>query len=182
MAVIASALPAIVLILIASISANAGNMFQGTLALSTLLPKVRKHWKITVGLGVAAAILGSLDASAWLPSFLLFLGIAAPPVAGIVIVDFFQYRLRGYDPSLLKRERSIHWEVFGVWLIASVVGYLTAYGVFSLTQIPSIDSILISAILYGLLGLLAGKRTSTTVVGGLTDSPSEDPSHIADND
>lgn len=158
MAVIASALPAILLLLFASITANAGNMFQGTLALSTLLPKVRKNWKITVGLGVAAAILGSFDASAWLPSFLLFLGIAAPPVAGIYIVDFFRHRLGGYDAALLTRQRAIHWEVFAVWLVGSVVGYLTAYEVFSLTQIPSIDSLLVSAILYGLLGGVTVRR------------------------
>lgn len=175
MAVIASALLAIVLMLIASVTANAGNMFQGTLALSTLLPKVRKNWKITVGLGVAAAVLGSTDASAWLPSFLLFLGIAAPPVAGIYIVDFFSYRLRGYDQPLLERQRPIHWEAFAVWLIGSVVGYLTAYEVFTLTQIPSIDSILISAILYGLLGAFTRRRRSMTSTGDAQKaSPSED--------
>lgn len=160
MAIIASALPAILLLIIASITANAGNMFQGTLAISTLLTRIRKKWQITVGLGIAAAIVGSLDVAAWLPSFLLFLGIAAPPVAGIYIVDFFLHRRRGYDEALLETQAGIKTSTFIIWLTGSVMGYLTAYNVLTLTGIPSIDSILLSALLYGLTGLAAARRTS----------------------
>lgn len=147
MTIIASALPAIVLLIIAAITANAGNIFQGTLAISTLI-RAAKKWQITVAIGVAAAIVGSFDLVAWLPAFLLFLGIAAPPVAGIYIADFFLHRRRGYDGAVLDRQPAIKLRTFGAWLIGCVIGYLTAYNVFRLTGISSIDSMLISALVY----------------------------------
>ncbi|MDP5181939.1 cytosine permease [Blastococcus sp. BMG 814] len=158
-AVIASALPAIALLIFASITANAGNMFQGTLAVSTLLTSVRK-WRITVAIGIGAAVVGSLDIAAWLPTFLLFLGIAAPPVAGIYIADFFLHRRAGYDSGLLATLPAVRLLTFGAWLVGSVVGGLTAYDVLTLTGIPSIDSMLVSALLYVLASRLTRRGTA----------------------
>lgn len=147
MTIIASALPAVVLLIVAAVTANAGNIFQGTLAISTLI-RVARKWKITVAIGVAAAVVGSFDLVAWLPSFLLFLGIAAPPVAGIYIADFFLYRRRGYVNAALDTQPAIKLLTCAAWLVGCVVGYLTAYNVFTLTGISSIDSMLVSAVLY----------------------------------
>lgn len=147
MTIIASGLPAIALLIIAAVTANAGNIFQGTLAISTLVRAARK-WQITVAIGIAAAIVGSFDLVAWLPSFLLFLGIAAPPVAGIYIADFFLHRRGGYDSAVLAIQPAIKMPTFGAWVIGCAIGYLTAYNVFSLTGISSIDSMLISALLF----------------------------------
>lgn len=60
------------------VTGNAGNMFQGTLVVSTLLTRFPK-WQITVALGILSAIVGSMDIMAWFIPFLLFLGIATPP-------------------------------------------------------------------------------------------------------
>ncbi len=158
MTIIASALPAIVLLIIAAVTANAGNIFQGTLAISTLV-KVTRKWQITVAIGVAAAIVGSFDLVAWLPSFLLFLGIAAPPVAGIYIADFFLHRRGGYDSTSLQAQPAIKLLTFAAWLTGCVVGYLTAYNVFSLTGISSIDSMLISAVLYLITSRVLARAT-----------------------
>ncbi|MEV4397391.1 cytosine permease [Nonomuraea sp. NPDC049607] len=159
MALIASALPAIALLVFASITANAGNIFQGTLAVSSLVPKARK-WQVSIALGAGAAVLGSFDVSAWLPNFLLFLGIAAPPVAGIIIADFLLYRRNGYDTGALSYGAAVRLPTFVAWAGGSVVGYLTAYGTFSLTHIPSIDSLLCGGLLYALITALAtsGRR------------------------
>jgi cytosine permease len=159
-AVIASALPAIALLVIASVTANAGNIFQGTLAVSTLLTSVRK-WRITVAIGVGAAVVGSLDIAAWLPTFLLALGIAAPPVAGIYIADFFLHRRSGYDSGQLASAPRVRPFTFGAWLVGSLVGCLTAYDVLTVTGIPSVDSMLVSALLYVLFARLARSRTGT---------------------
>lgn len=159
MTIIGSALPAIVLLVVAAVTANAGNMFQGTLAISTLIGFLRK-WQITVAIGVAAAIVGSLNVSAWLPGFLLFLGIAAPPVAGIYIADFFLHRRRGYDNAALQSQSSVRLLTFAAWIIGAAIGYLTAYNVFTLTGISSIDSMVISALLYALVSAVTGSRTA----------------------
>ncbi|MEV0623473.1 cytosine permease [Nonomuraea sp. NPDC050404] len=158
MAMIASALPAVALLVFAAITANAGNIFQGTLAVSSLVPRVKK-WQASIALGAGAAVLGSLDVAAWLPNFLLFLGIAAPPVAGIIIADFLRYRRHGYDAGVLSDGAAVRLPTFVAWVGGCAVGYLTAYGTFSLTQIPSIDSLLSGGLLYALItGLTTRSR------------------------
>jgi len=94
MAVFGAVLPAALLLIFATVTGNAGNMFQGTLVVSTLFTRFPK-WQITVALSVLAVIVGSMDIMAWFIPFLLFLGIATPPVAGIYIADFLLYRRGG---------------------------------------------------------------------------------------
>ncbi|THD49823.1 cytosine permease, partial [Enterobacteriaceae bacterium ML5] len=133
----------------ACITGNAGNMFQGTLVVSTLLTRFPK-WQIRLALGVLAAIIGSMDIMAWFIPFLLFLGIATPPVAGIYIADFFLYRRNGYQAEVLTREPPIKLLTFVAWLLGSAVGFMTVKGMMTLTTIPSVDSILVACVCYAL--------------------------------
>lgn len=149
MAVFGAVLPAAMLLIFACITGNAGNMFQGTLVVSTLLTRFPK-WQITLALGVLAAIIGSMDIMAWFIPFLLFLGIATPPVAGIYIADFFLYRRNGYQAEVLTREPQIKLLTFVAWLLGSAVGFMTVKGMMTLTTIPSVDSILVACVCYAL--------------------------------
>ncbi|MDA6077982.1 cytosine permease [Edwardsiella anguillarum] len=127
MAVFGAVLPAALLLIFACITGNAGNLFQGTLVLSTLWPSLPK-WQITVALGVLSTLLGSLDIMAWFIPFLLFLGIATPPVAGIYIADFFLYRQNGYQETVLTQEPAVKLLTFAAWILGAVVGFLTVKG------------------------------------------------------
>ncbi|MBU9846370.1 cytosine permease [Rahnella ecdela] len=149
MAVFGAVLPAAMLLIFACITGNAGNMFQGTLVVSTLLSRFLK-WQITLALGVLSAIVGSMDIMAWFIPFLLFLGIATPPVAGIYIADFFLYRRHGYQAEVLTREPHIKLMTFVAWLLGSAVGFMTVKGMMTLTTIPSVDSILVACVCYAL--------------------------------
>lgn len=150
MAVFGAVMPAALLLIFACVTGNAGNMFQGTLVVSTLLTRFPK-WQITIALGVLAAIVGSMDIMAWFIPFLLFLGIATPPVAGIYISDFFLYRRNGYEESVLTHEPQIKVLTFVAWILGSAVGFMTVKGLFTLTTIPSLDSILVACIAYAVL-------------------------------
>lgn len=149
MAVFGAVLPAAMLLIFACITGNAGNMFQGTLVVSTLLNRFPK-WQITLALGVLSAIVGSLDIMAWFIPFLLFLGIATPPVAGIYIADFFLYRRNGYQAQVLTREPQIKLLTFIAWLLGSAAGFMTVKGMMTLTTIPSVDSVLVACVGYAL--------------------------------
>lgn len=157
MAVFGSVLPAAILLIFACITGNAGNMFQGTLVVSTLLTRFPK-WQITLALGVLSAIVGSMDIMNWFIPFLLFLGVATPPVAGIYIADFFLYRRNGYQESVLAAEPPIKLLTFVAWIAGSAVGFLTIKGVFTLTTIPSVDSILVACLSYALLSRISAKK------------------------
>ncbi|MBB1201232.1 cytosine permease [Enterobacteriaceae bacterium 89] len=160
MAVFGAVLPAALLLIFACITGNAGNMFQGTLVVSTLFTRFPK-WQITLALGVLAAIIGSMDIMNWFIPFLLFLGIATPPVAGIYVADFLLYRRHGYQESVLEQEASVKVLTFVAWALASVVGFMTANGLFTLTSIPSVDSILVACIGYAVLSRFNAQPVSS---------------------
>ncbi|SNY77431.1 cytosine permease [Enterobacter sp. CC120223-11] len=162
MAVFGAVLPAALLLIFACITGNAGNMFQGTLVVSTLFSRFPK-WQITLVLGVLAAIIGSLNIMSVFIPFLLFLGIATPPVAGIYIADFLLYRRGGYDAAVPEREPAVKVLTFVAWALASVVGFATANGIFTLTTIPSIDSILVACVGYVLFSRLSHKPTTVRI-------------------
>lgn len=147
MAVIGTTLPAAILLVFACITGNAGNMFQGTLVVSTLFSQFPK-WKITVALGILATIVGSMDIMAWFIPFLLFLGIATPPISGIYIADYFINRRKGYNEASLENDPAIKPSTFVAWGVGSFVGFCTVNGWFTLTGIPSLDSILIASLGY----------------------------------
>lgn len=157
MAAFGSVLPAALLLVFACITGNAGNMFQGTLVVSTLLTRFPK-WQITLVLGILAAIVGSMDIMAWFIPFLLFLGIATPPVAGIYIADFFLYRRNGYQESLLVAEPQIKLLTFVAWAVGSAVGFMTVNSIFTLTTIPSVDSILVACVGYAVLSRIGRQK------------------------
>jgi hypothetical protein len=178
MAVIGALIPATILLIVAAVTANAGNMFQGTLAISTLIGLLRK-WQITVAIGIAAAVVGSFDVTVWLPGFLLFLGIAAPPVAGIYIADFFLNRRGGYDPAVLRHQPAIRVLTFVAWILGSGIGYLTADTSLTLTGIPSIDSILVAALAYAVISAVRSRSRSNrarSMAPTTTDAQQFDPS------
>ena len=150
-------LPAALLMLFATVSANAGNLFQGTLVVSTLLPS-RSKWHITLSLGLLASLVGSLDIMSWFIPFLLFLGVATPPVAGIYVGVYWLYRRQGYDPERLEREPKVKRQGFAAWILGSLFGGLTIQGALSLTGIPSLDSLLISAVVFVLLTRCRSRR------------------------
>jgi cytosine permease len=157
MAVFGAVLPAALLLIFATVTGNAGNMFQGTLVVSTLFTRFPK-WQITVALGVLAVIVGSIDIMAWFIPFLLFLGIATPPVAGIYIADFLLYRRGGYDERLLVSDPQVKVLTFVAWIIGSLVGFMTVKGVFSFTSIPSLDSIIVACACYAIFSRVTRLR------------------------
>ncbi|EAS43157.1 cytosine permease [Photobacterium profundum] len=157
MAIIGTTLPAAILLIFACITGNAGNMFQGTLVVSTLFSQFPK-WKITVALGILATVVGSMDIMAWFIPFLLFLGIATPPISGIYIADYFINRQKGYDEASLEKDSSIKPLTFVAWGGGSLVGFCTVNGWFTLSGIPSLDSILIASFGYYLFSKMNASK------------------------
>jgi purine-cytosine permease-like protein len=149
MALTASTLPALSLLLFSTITGNAGNLFQGTLVTSTLMPAVTRP-RITMMLGALACLIGSQDLVNWFIPFLLFLGIAVPPIAGIYIADYLMNRREGYDEKELESLPAVPVAAFVVWGVATLVGFLTSRQALTLTGIPSLDALLVASVLFTL--------------------------------
>ncbi|MBW8871374.1 MAG: cytosine permease, partial [Leifsonia sp.] len=138
--------------------------------------------------GIVGSVLAAAGILAQFTGFLTILGVAFPPIAGIMVAEyFFVRRWRGDLDStrasgrLPEHAPRIVPVTLAVWLVSSVVGYFVTWG------IPAIWSLLLSIVLYtaaGKLGWVRGVGRATTIQpaadatiaeGGSTAAAADDP-------
>lgn len=154
-----------VIVLVASIlKVNDWNLYPSSLGLANatqVLFGLRiNRATVAIGLGIIGTILSALGFANQFQNFLTELGILFPPIAAIMIADYFvlktwraeldESRERGSLPDTV-----VNWVPAG--LIAWGVGYLV--GKFIAFGVPSINSLIVAFLVYLLLGKLglAGK-------------------------
>lgn len=138
---------AMLILIFATWTTNISNLYSNSLLLATLFRRTRT-WKLTLLAGILGTFFATLGIMDNFISFLVLLGIAIPPIAGIYIADFFFIKGQNYDPEILKTAAPISFPAFGAWVFAFGLAYSTANGVFTLTGIPACDSMLASFGLY----------------------------------
>lgn len=119
---------------------------------------------VTLIMGVAGSILAAAGILNLFTSFLTVLGVVFPPIAGIMIAEYFF--VKTWRNDLTEEAEGIpptapRWvpTTLVVWAIASLIGYFVHFG------LPSINSVVIAFVLYlvaGKLGLVRGVGTSPT--------------------
>jgi cytosine permease len=137
----------------ATVKINDLNLYSSSLGITNLINTLFKR-KVNRGivtliigiLGTFLSIIGILDNFI---QFLIFLGIWVPPIAGIMVVDYFilkrsrvlldESRKQGTLPDISE---NLNYMTLVAWAIGSAGGYLINAG------IPSLNSILISGIVY----------------------------------
>ncbi|HEY0247621.1 MAG TPA: cytosine permease [Gryllotalpicola sp.] len=118
---------------------------------------------VTLIMGVVGSVLAAAGILNLFTSFLTVLGVVFPPIAGIMIAEYFfvkNWRRELSEPGAIPAT-SPRWvpATLVIWAIASVIGYFVHFG------IPSINSVVVAFVLYlvaGKLGLVRGIGTSTT--------------------
>ena len=135
--------PALAVIVLATWTANDKNLYETSLSMSLLAPRVER-WKLTV----AAAVIGTSLAAAGIFShfiaLLVFMGITIGPVAGIYLVDHALVPGR-YRELQVPRLRI---RPCAAWVVGVAVGVLTqprgqgGVGLFTLTSASTIDALL----------------------------------------
>jgi purine-cytosine permease-like protein len=120
-----------------------------------LLPKCPQFVCTAVwsGLAVAVAVAVAVVLIFGLAYPVLFLGIATPPICGIYIADYLANRRKGYDEARLEIDSAAKQMTFVAWGVASFIGFCTVNGWFTLTGIPSVDSILVAFVGYFMFSL-----------------------------
>lgn len=131
-------------------STNICNLYSSTLTISTFVPKV-PSWKITVAGSIVATIVAVAGMSSYFSNFLLFIGIAATPLVGVYVIDYFLTKEGNYDLEMLEELPAIGWAAIIAWLAGCLVGYATENGIFTLTKFSSVDSLLVTSASYYLL-------------------------------
>lgn len=149
--------PALFLLVFATWTSNAFNLYASSLTLAAIVPRIPK-WKLVIVSGVLGTLVAIANVTDYFIPFLITLGVTLPPVAGIYSADFFFVRRQKYDLADLGPSRRVDVVAMSTWLLSSLVGGASAHGMLPIsTTIPSCDSILAAFLLY-----LAGKKMQAT--------------------
>ena len=141
-------MPALIVIVFATWTSNANNLYSTSLGLAAVFDRWAK-WKLTVGAGIAGSLVAIGGITDYFIPFLLVLGVAIPPVAGIYLGDYFVVQGRGaYTGRGSAQLRKVNATAFVTWAIATGIGAATAEGWIALTRIPACDSFLLAGVLY----------------------------------
>ena len=140
-------LPAFILLFVSTWVGNASNLYSTVLTFSTVKTgwTFKKMTLISAAIGIVIALLGFSD---YLFDFLDFLGILAPSISAIYIINFFWVKKQDYNLDEITE-----WEFPALisWGLSSVIAIFTYLEVFQLTHAYFIDSFLLGGIIYVLL-------------------------------
>lgn len=162
------------IIIAATIKINDWNLYAASLGVVNFIDQVfgkRVNRGIaTLVVGVAGSVLGATGLLDNLTGFLNLLGVLFPPIAGIMVAEYFVARtwrpsLDGTRPAGVLPATAPTWVPTSliVWGTAALVGKYVDWG------LPSINSVVVALILYigaARTGLVRGVGSSPTYVDG----------------
>jgi cytosine permease len=149
-----------VLVLVAAtLKINDWNLYSGSLGLANFLDtgfsKKIHRALLTLVVGILGTVLSALGILQHFIGFLTILGVAVPPVASIMVVDYFILRThrRELDESRSNRllpPRVPSWNLVGwvSWIVGALIGYYVNWG------IASVNSLVAAGLLYFVLSKL----------------------------
>jgi cytosine permease len=159
-----------VLILIAATTKiNDWNLYSGSLGLANFLDtafgKKIHRALLTLIVGIVGTVLSALGILAHFVNFLTILGVAIPPVAAIVVVDYFVLKTHRRALEASRSSSGLpawcpNWNAAGwvAWIAAALVGYYVHWG------IASVNSLVVAAVLYYSLARLMPVKTPAAAV------------------
>ncbi|MDZ5144269.1 purine-cytosine permease family protein [Microbacterium testaceum] len=160
----------LIIVITGTLKINDWNLYSSTLGLvnfiSTAFGKNLHRVSTTIVLGVVGSILAAAGILSQFTGFLIILGVVFPPIAGIMVAEYFivrrwrgeldASRAEGRLPATAPRLVPV---TLVVWLVSALVGYFVTWG------IPAISSLVLSIVLYtvaGKLGWVRGVGEATT--------------------
>lgn len=148
-------------VILSAIKINDSNLYSSTLALGNAIERISGYRVSYVGLTIALGLTGTLLTIAGIleqfTHFLVLLGIVFPPIAGVILCDYFLLKNHKKELDISRQNQclpdpstlpAIGWYA----IIACISGVLA--GLMITIGIPSLNSLLMSIMIYGLLHLL----------------------------
>lgn len=161
----------LIIVITGTLKINDWNLYSSTLGLvnfiSTTFSKNLPRVATTIVLGVVGSVLAAAGILGYFTDFLVLLGVAFPPIAGIMVAEYFI--VRKWRPDLdASRDQGILPPTAPrivpatiiIWIVSALVGHFVTWG------IPPIWSLLLSIVLYtiaGKLGWVKGVGVTETV-------------------
>jgi cytosine permease len=113
-------IPSLLVLIAAQWTTNDNNLYTSSLGLANIF-KTKKS-NIVLFLGITGSILGAFGMANYFISWLNILGIGVPPMAGIILADYFIIHNKKYD---LENDATLpEWNRYALiaWLVAGVAG------------------------------------------------------------
>lgn len=168
-----------IVLIAATLKINDWNLYSSSLGFVNLIDTVfgrrTNRAIVTLVVGIVGTVLSALGVLQFFVGFLTILGVTIPPIAGIMVVDYFLLRTHRQQLNESAARNALPakvdpWNPIAiiVWIVASVIGYTLQWG------IPVLNSLFVAAVLYYLVtkGLtLVQPAHSTKDASGSENAP-----------
>ncbi|MBB6406860.1 cytosine permease [Arthrobacter sp. AZCC_0090] len=158
------------IVITATLKINDWNLYAASLGIVNFADRTMKRklhrGAVTLTVGLIGTVLGAAGILGHFTDFLILLGVVFPPIAGIMVAEYFVVRKWRSELDSSRKlgrlpEHAPSWvpATIVIWVLASVIGYFVAWG------LPSINSLFIAFILYavaGRMGLIRGIGSTKT--------------------
>ncbi len=141
--------PALIVLLAGQWTTNDNNLYTSSLGLSNLF-KTKKSKIVVIG-GSIATLIGVAGLADFFVLWLTLLGIMIPPMAGIIIADYYLLKQGRYKFGPGTKYVGIYWPAIVAWILASIGGYYIKWGV------ASLNSLVLGLLFYLLIAKLTEK-------------------------
>lgn len=150
MVVLGVALPAVFILVFSTWTTNTVNLYSSVLTLAASFHRFSgKQLAIAAGVpGTLGAVLGIMDV--FLP-FVLLLGIAVTPIAGVYIADFFLLSRGVYTLERLSARPSIGYSALLAWIGGTGTAAVANLNLLTITTVPAADGMITAFLLYPVL-------------------------------
>ncbi len=156
----------LLIVITGTLKINDWNLYSASLGLvnfvSVTFRKQLHRVSTTLILGVAGTVLAAVGILSNFMEFLIVLSVVFPPIAGIMVAEYFIVKRWRGDLESSRRNDALPTTAprlvpatLVIWAISAVVGYYTTWG------IPSVLSLVLSMVLY----VAAGKLNLVNGVG-----------------
>ena len=168
----------VIIVVASTVKLNDINLYSSSLGLATMLnalfnKKLSRNALVwTLGIvGTALSVIGIIN---YFTDFLVLLGVAIPPVAGIMVIDYFVLRRsrKTLDESRAKGQlpaKVENWNPIAIvcWIAGFAVGEITSIMAIG---IPGLNSLILAGVLYwAIMKAYAGIKKQDVITFAETD-------------
>ncbi|QED46402.1 cytosine permease [Cytobacillus dafuensis] len=132
-------IPAILILIAAQWTSNDSNLYSSSLSFTNIFNVKRS--KVVIILGAIGTLMGAVGIANYFIGFLSTLGVLIPPIAGVMIADYFVLNREKYKFDGGNNYVSFKWKSLIAWILGVAGGVLISWG------IPSLNAIIIAFII-----------------------------------
>lgn len=150
-------------VVLSTVKINNLNLYSSSLGFTNIFDSLfnlkLNRGKVTLVIGLIGTVLSIIGIIDYFVSFLIFLGVLVPPIAGIMVVEYFILKTnrKELDETREKGELPAVGKMNPITIIAWIAGFAAGYTI--TIGIPSINSLLVSGVVY-YIGALIIKYSS----------------------